>query len=173
MSSIKETEKMLLFSSVIYNPSVSFNKIRKEIIRVFGEIIYETEELKFEHTSYYAEEMGHNLVRRFVFFNSAVDPDNVFEYKIKSNKIEELFVVNKQRRVNVDPGYATLSKVCLLTTKNFSHRIYLRGGIYAEVTLSYQKKKYRTFEWTYPDYASDDIKNIFYFVRNKFNEQLR
>lgn len=164
---------MLLFASVIYNSAVSFDKIRKEIIDSLAEIIYETEEVEFGHTSYYTKEMGDNLMRRFVFLRNEPDPDDVFEYKIKSNKTEELFAVNKQRTVNIDPGYMTLSKVCLLTTKNFSHRIYLRGGIYAEVTLSYQKKKYRTFEWTYPDYASDDIKNIFYYVRNKFNDRFR
>ncbi len=42
------------------------------------------------------------------------------------------------RPVNIDPGYLNLGKFLLATTKDQAHRVYLRDGVYAEVTLRYQ-----------------------------------
>ncbi|MFN3467301.1 MAG: DUF4416 family protein, partial [Candidatus Brocadiales bacterium] len=46
---------------------------------------------------------------------------------------------NPGRPVNIDPGYLTSSKLVLASTNDYSHRIYLKKGIYAEVTLRYVK----------------------------------
>ena len=39
------------------------------------------------------------------------------------------------RAVNVDPGYVDGARLVLASTKDHAHRIWLRDGIYAEVTL--------------------------------------
>ncbi len=56
------------------------------------------------------------------------------------------------RAVNIDPGYITPANVILASTKDFSHRIYLSKGIYAEVTTIYRKEGFTKLPWTYPDY---------------------
>jgi hypothetical protein len=56
------------------------------------------------------------------------------------------------RPLNLDPGILTLGKFLLATTKDQAHRIYLRDGIYAEVTLRFQDGKYEPWPWTYGDY---------------------
>jgi hypothetical protein len=43
----------------------------------------------------------------------------------------------------------------LVTTKNYGHRIYLKDGIYAEVTLIYRNKNFEVLEWTYLDYRNE------------------
>jgi len=61
----------------------------------------------------------------------------------------------------------------LATTKNYAHRIYLGGGIYAEVTLRYQGGTFRPWPWTYPDYASPPLIAIFNHIRQLYVRQLR
>jgi hypothetical protein len=41
----------------------------------------------------------------------------------------------------------------LASTKNHEQRIYLRSGIYAEVTMKIRQGRFCVWEWTYPDYA--------------------
>jgi hypothetical protein len=43
------------------------------------------------------------------------------------------------RPLNLDPGYLTEAKLVLATTKDRNHRLYLDRGIFAEVTLCYQR----------------------------------
>jgi len=77
------------------------------------------------------------------------------------------------RVINIDPGLITLENVVLVTGKNYSHRIYLRDGIFAEITLIFKNGKYRPLEWTFPDYGSDDIIEIFIKMREKYKDSLK
>ena len=65
------------------------------------------------------------------------------------------------RPLNLDPGYITPAKLVLASTKDHAHRIYLRDGIFAEVTLVYRQRKWQPLEWTYPDYRRDDYQRFF------------
>ncbi len=58
-----------------------------------------------------------------------------------------------KRQVNLDPGILSEERLILATGKNYTHRIYLRNGIYGDLTLIYGKGSYRTLPWTYPDYS--------------------
>ena len=72
------------------------------------------------------------------------------------------------RPINIDPGYVSYSKIILASAKNFSHRIYLRSGIYAEVTLNYRRDKgWQFFDWTYPDYKEKAALDFFTLARNR------
>ena len=42
----------------------------------------------------------------------------------------------------------------LASTKDFAHRLYLRNGIYAEITLSYRAGRWRWHPYTFPDFRS-------------------
>ena len=46
----------------------------------------------------------------------------------------------------------TLGKFQLATTKDQAHRIYLKDGILAEVTLRFEAGEYVPWPWTYADY---------------------
>ncbi len=86
---------------------------------------------------------------------------------LKTNEIEDAFSLNGKRRINLDPGYLTLAKIVLVSTKNYSHRIYLKKGIYGEVTLIYYKE-YGTFKpnlYTYRDYQDKAHIDVFMQAR--------
>ena len=55
------------------------------------------------------------------------------------------------RPLNLDPGLLTLGKFMLATTKDQGHRIYLRDGIFAEVTLHYQAGTWEPWPWPDPE----------------------
>jgi hypothetical protein len=63
--------------------------------------------------------------------------------------------------LNLDPGYLTAAKLVLASTKDHAHRIYLRGGVYAEVTLNFRAGQWQMLPWTYPDYRRDDYQSFF------------
>jgi len=75
--------------------------------------------------------------------------------------------------MNLDPGYLTMAKIVLASTKDFSHRIYLERGIYGEVTLYYKENTFNALPWTYPDYQSAAAKDFLSKVREKYHRQLQ
>ena len=75
------------------------------------------------------------------------------------------------RPVNIDPGVVELSKLVLASAKNFSHRVYLRDGVYAEVTLQYRRGKWHGAAWTFPDYASGRYDAFLTAARSRLREQ--
>ena len=51
--------------------------------------------------------------------------------------------------------------------------MYLGRGIYGEVTLQYERGLWRTFAWSYPDYAEPRYHEFFSQVRTRLLQQLR
>ncbi|MBW5395503.1 DUF4416 family protein, partial [Brachyspira hampsonii] len=77
------------------------------------------------------------------------------------------------RKINIDPAILTLENFILVTNKNFTHRIYLKEGVFADLTLIYKKKKgYTELEWTYADYSSDETKRFLNKIRELFYNRL-
>ena len=139
----------------------------------FGPVDYRSPELPFEHTTYYEEEFGSELLRQFMAFERLADPGRLAQIKLLTNGLEQEWSVAGRRRINLDPGYISASKFVLATTKNHGHRIYLGQGIYAEVTLTYRDKDYRPWPWTYPDYRSEAYLAILRAIRGIYMAQLK
>ena len=139
----------------------------------FGPIDYRSGTLPFVCTSYYAPEFGLSLLRKFVALKRLVDPCSLADVKHETNALEHELASDGKRRINLDPGYISQSKLVLATTKNHSHRIYLCKGIYAEVTMRYQDKAFRPLEWTYPDYRTEEYREILEEIRRIYVQQLR
>ena len=127
----------------------------------------------FDRTRYYEKEMGSNLVRLFAAFRELVEMDRLPLIKLRSNEIEKQFAVEGCRRVNLDPGYLTAERIVLATGKNFTHRIYLGQGIYADLTLLFHRKSFRALPWTYPDYSDPEIIGYMNNLRRDYMAQLR
>jgi hypothetical protein len=90
-----------------------------------------------------------------------------------TNRVEKQFLDPQGgRRINIDPGLLSMENLVLATGKNFTHRIYLQKGIFAEVTLLFQKGKFVTLPWTYPDYASEETTAILSHIRTQLGTDL-
>jgi hypothetical protein len=129
--------------------------------------------LSFHYTDYYNREMGGPLVRRLFAFGDLIEQDRLADIKLLTNRIEEDFIVGGKRRVNIDPGYLLAERFVLATGKNYAHRIYLRDGIYADLTLTYHGGRFWPLHWTYPDYTEEEILTFFKRVREKYLWQIR
>ena len=147
----------LLFS-VIYREEEDFARALRSIADRIGEVACTSGPFPFDRTEYYRKEMGAPLLRRFVLGNDPVSRDELATVKVWAETIEKELSVGGKRTVNIDPGYLTDENVVLATGKNYSHRIYLREGVFADLTLVYEKGEYRPLPWTYPDYASPEIR---------------
>lgn len=131
----------------------------------------------FDDTDYYAVEMGEALQRQFVSFARLIDPGELPGIKVLTDSLErrvnyELGLPEDRRRVNLDPGYLTLSKLVLATTKDYAHRLYLGNGIYAESTLHYEHGHWAAWPWTYPDYAGPRYHAFFERLREQYKGKL-
>ena len=70
--------------------------------------------------------------------------------------------MSERSPLNLDPGYISLGKLALASTKDHAHRIYLDRGIYAEVTLHYRRVGgWQPMKWTFPDYRRPDYHAFF------------
>ncbi len=139
----------------------------------FGEPDFVSAGMPFAETDYYEGEMGKLLVRRMVSFGRLVRPEDLPEIKCLTNRIEEQYTQDRQRRVNIDPGYISPSHLILATGKGYSHRPYLRDGIYADLTLIFSDGTFRPLPWTYPDYAGSQMIGFLNRVREKYLLDLR
>ena len=173
MGKIKKPLPAKLIASIFTASEELLEEAKVRLSQEFGPIDYESELLPFDHTAYYAAEFGENLKRRFVSFEELVHPGELAEIKLLTNALEMEWVVEGKRRINIDPGYGSYSKLVLATTKNHAHRIYLGQGIYAEVTLHFRDGTFRAWPWTYPDYASPPLIAIFNEIRGLHVRQLR
>ena len=165
MGKVTRHEQVKLIIGLIGRESL-FGKVKTKLSRKFGKIDFESGILDFNYTDYYEQEMGRDLKRQFLSFERMIAPEILPEVKIYTNSLEKKFLQDEQNRmVNIDPGYLSLSKLVLATTKDHQHRLYLNKGIFAEVTLRYKNKTFSTWEWTYPDYCTKEYIDIFNKMR--------
>jgi hypothetical protein len=171
MGEIRNPSPVKLIVGFISGEQKLFQEIEPYLKRKFGEVDFRSQILPFTHTQYYNAEFGDNLLRYFISFKKLIQPQDLVQIKLFTNKIEHKFLNASRRRINIDPGYISESKLVLATTKNYSHRIYLGKGIFAEVTLYFKEHQFLPWPWTYPDYKSPEYQKIFQHIRNLYLAQ--
>ena len=150
-----------LFLAIMFTEKKACDHALKQFMKEYGALENQFGPLNVsQFTNYYNKEMGEGINKIYITFKDTIKRDILPELKIFTNTIESKFLNQRKRTVNMDPGYITNDKFVLATTKDFYHRIYLKNGIYAEVTLHYRTGKYRYFSWTYPDYKETGVQNL-------------
>jgi len=176
MGTIRTPHPVKLFVGMLAGNIELFEIAQTELASRFGTIDAASEIMPFDFTDYYTDEMGPNLLRKFVGFSRSINPKELASIKLFTNDLEESIseqLGSERRLVNLDPGYISLSKLVLASTKDYSHRIYLSDGIFAEVTLHYSHHCFNPWPWTYPDYKTDAYCRFFESLRNQHLEALR
>ena len=168
MGKARKPKAVKLIIGMLAKSQKLFDTAEEFFIKKFGPIDYKSPEISFDYTDYYKKEMGGPLKRKFISFKKTISPEKIAKIKLLANSIEEKLSSNKKRRINIDPGYISDSKLVLTTTKDYFHRIYLNYGIHAEVTLKWRKGGFEPFEWTYPDYRSREYIEILNTIRNNY-----
>ncbi len=172
MGTIGELAPEKLVIAVLISEPRLHGRLADALLAQFGPVDFTSEELDFSFTRYYDREMGSPIRRFFLSFERLVPPETLAEIKAATNRIEDALREEGRRKVNLDPGLLSASRFILASTKDSSHRVPLKGGIYAEVTLVFERGEYRALEWTYPDYRSLDYRRILGEIRRIYRRQI-
>lgn len=151
---VRQPVKVVFYNAILTN-ELLIDRVDDYLKSIFGLPVFKSNIFNFDHTDYYEDEMGERLMKYFACYDIIDYPDRLVLFKRLAVDIEELFMVDGKRKVNIDPGYVAFEKVVAASTKNFSHRIYLGDNIYADLQLYRKKKRFNPLPWTFYDYKTD------------------
>ncbi len=166
-------DKVKLVTSVIYRERPFLEKAAASLERLFGQAESLQMDMDFDYTDYYREEFGYPLRRRILVFKELHPIEKAHLSKVSAIRLEQDMSAPSGRTVNVDPGYVTEAKLVLFTTKDYTHRLYAGDGIFSECTLFFRDGMFHPWQWTYPDYASENMRKFFEKVRDLYVKDLR
>ncbi|MCX5666334.1 MAG: DUF4416 family protein [Candidatus Omnitrophica bacterium] len=172
MGKINPPEKVKLIAGLISNDEALLDKMGALLEkRLRNKVDFNSPVIDFNYTDYYDKEMGGRLKRKFLSFKKLVRLEGIAKVKLLTNELEKRFLVDGKRAINIDPGYIDMAKLVLLSTKDYSHRIHIGNGIFAEVTLHYKDKRFNFWPWTYPDYKSEEYTSVFGKIRDIYKSE--
>lgn len=173
MSEPQPAEAVKLIVSLFSGDGCLIGEALKELSARFGRTDFVSAPLPFAYTDYYEKEFGGSLLRRFAAFERLIRPEELPDVKGWTNALERQLSAGGRRRVNIDPGYLAKAHLILATGKGYTHRPYLRDGIYADLTLMYHDRRFHPLPWTYPDYAGAEVTGMLVRIRERYLLQLR
>jgi hypothetical protein len=177
MGKIKSSQSVKLFVGLLYENGEILYYAQKKLLSVFKmkNIDMISNEMEFVFSDYY-KNIGENLKRKWFSFSPLIPIDEFYLYKIISNEMENeisLYFGYTERKINIDPGYVTLSTVYLASTKYAYYRCYIGKGIYLEPEMFFYDNAFRFFDWTYPDYKTYKAVHFFWNIRELFKITVR
>jgi hypothetical protein len=150
----------------------------EQLVPRYGTVLLTSPDFSFHHTKYYDKTMGTGLVKRLLVFEPIVYGDCLPEVKRFTIGLEEKLAASGRfpevRPLNLDPGLLQLGKFLLASTKDQVHRIELRDGIFAEITLRYDSKtkSFDVWPWTYADYREPAVLGFLNDARGHLYERV-
>jgi hypothetical protein len=161
-----------LIVPALYSDENLLDRAIERLEKEFGTIDRKVEPFVFDFTHYYDEEMGLPIRRSFYSFEHLIYPEELAAVKKFTNRLELELAADGLRKVNLDPGYLTEAKFVLATTKDQQHRIYIAAAS-TRRSRSTIRQRWKAYDWTYPDYASDRYRDIFKSLRELYVAQLK
>lgn len=159
-------DEAVLFLALAFPAETDREAVHKLAVEPFGRVRLQSPCFPFKFSDYYATEMGADLVKMFVVFENLYPIEQAVQTKLRAIEIEQQTSCAGRRTVNLDPGYLTLAKLVMTTTKNFDHRLYLGNGIFGDVQLRYRNGEFVTNPWTYPDYREAHTHSFLHEARD-------
>ncbi|MCD0460781.1 DUF4416 family protein [Roseiconus lacunae] len=176
MAEVLYVEPVVRFCAVISQDDQVRSEAIERLSQHWGVITNQSAPLPFVAGGYYAASMGDGLRKVLVALGDPLDAGSMADWKLWTNDVELEFAQKypqQPRPLNLDPGYITQAKLVLATTKDRDHRVYLRDGIFGEITLTYTAKRWIHHRWTYPDYRTDEVAKFATECRNSLRAFLK
>jgi hypothetical protein len=162
-----------LYVAVLYADAA----LRKQAVALlaerFGPVDHEGAEVPFDHTDYYADELGTGLIRALVSFAPLVPPSEIVAAKWATRELEQRLAKAGRRRVNLDVGYLDAFKVTLASFKGRGNKIYLDRDVWLDLQLYFEKGGWHALPWTFPDFRAGRYDADLLRIRARYLEQLR
>lgn len=173
MSTFKEPLPALLVLSLFSARWDAFwPELRADLEAFLGPLESVGDPLPFTATTYYQAEFGAPLERRLLGFAQVVAQDRLRKIKLWAHDLERRHARDGKRLFNLDPGLLTQERFVLATGKNFTHRIYLGQGVFADLTLIFQAGNWRCLPWTFRDYADQALQAQLTALRHGYRVKL-
>ncbi|OQX94577.1 hypothetical protein B6I21_09300 [candidate division KSB1 bacterium 4572_119] len=163
------TTKLLI--AVLFSDEELLNAAKEKLHEKYGAIDFESQRFDFAVSDYYKPEMGWPIYRLFWSFEELINPKDIAPIKIECNEIEDQLAIQGKRKVNLDAGYLDYDKVVLASAKYNWQKIYLDNGIYADLTLRYEKGNYFPFPWSFPDFKEGHYNKMLLRIRELYKQQ--
>lgn len=158
---------------ILYTDAQILEQALRLLEKHYGAIDFISATFDFTISDYYIPEMGAPIFRKFIAFEKLIHPKALAQIKIDTNKIENQLTREGKRKVNLDSGYMDFDKVVLASAKYNGNKIYLDHGIWADLTLHYEKGKYNPYTWSFPDFKQGIYNDLFLEIRTLFKRQRR
>ena len=162
-----------LICGVLFSDAKLVEEALRRMVVLYGPVDYKSPSYPFTVTDYYVTEMGSPIFRQFVSFRELIHPARLPQIKIDCNAIEDQLAFSGSRKVNLDPGYMDYDKLVLASAKYNGHKIYLDLGIYADLTLRFERGGYQAAPYAFPDFKSGRYEEAFLHIRAKYKGQMR
>jgi len=174
MSLLKTPVPANLTCSIAYHDRSFFSEALTLLTDRYGPVDAVSDPYDFSAiSSHYDAEMGHPVMKCIASFQRLLPREEIAAVKRTAVALEERFSVDGKRRVNLDPGLLTMENFVLSTGKNYSHRIYLGTGVWAEVTLLFTKNgEIQPLPWTYRDYLREPASSFLLSLRSRYKAKL-
>lgn len=177
LASVRYVEPVVRFCAVITRHPSARQWAMERLSSQWGGIQVMSTEIPFEAGGYYTATMGAELTKTLVAFDGFQDPAGLSDWKHQTNELEIAYAAESEhpepRPLNLDPGYTTQAKLVLATTKDRDHRIYLKDGMFAEVTLNYVGKQWQHHRWSYPSYRTEEVADFANQCRRRLRMHLK
>ena len=159
---LKESTPAKFFFAVAGRQKAYLPEVESLLAGCCGGLGFRSELYRFsDFSNYYDAETGGAVWKYLICARGLLPPEDLARIKLRVEEIQSGFLVERSgslcRDVNIDPGYINGWQVVLASVKNFTQRIYLGSGVYAETTLLFQKGQFQTLPWTYADYKSPPV----------------
>ena len=158
---------------VLFQKDEIYQQFLRHLETIEVEIELESEIYKFDSTDYYQEEMGSGLYRIFLSLKGLYPVEQSVSLKNETNSWENEWKEAGNRTLNLDPGYLDLHKVVLLSGKEGPQKIYLGGGIWADLNLIRKAGRFEALPWTFPDLRESRYHSFFERVRENLKLDLK
>lgn len=173
MAAPKSPLPVKLIIAALYTDENFLNLAREKLIQQFGPLDFTSPTFSFELTEYYIPEMGAPITRLFYGFEPLISPGELARIKLATNVLENELSRNGKRLVNLDPGYLDPDKLVLASAKYHGQKIYLDDGIWADLTLHYEKGHFTAYPWSFADFRSGVYEKMFLRLREIYKAQLK
>ncbi len=175
MGDLRPHPPSLLLTAVITRHPEALRWAIARAVAQWGPLESQSPTFRFDETDYYLPTMGPGLGKTFLTFASPFDAGTLADVKHLTNRWEAEYAAAathaESRPLNLDPGYLTAAKLVLASTKDHAHRIYLRDGMFAEITLFYRHGRWQDHEFTFPDYRRADYHAFFDDCRRRLKNR--
>jgi hypothetical protein len=176
MAAVRSPDPVLLVAATCSRHADALQWGQQRLEETYGPVALSSPAYAFDQTAYYEPTMGRGLHKRLLAFGNLVPPDCLATVKLHTNELERQLADSgrfpEPRCLNLDPGILCLGKFLLATTKDQVHRIYLRDGIFAEVTLRFHAGGFEPWPWTYPDYQLPVVLSFLKEARDFYRRRL-